>query len=127
MFLFTVPHGNRGERKNMKQFEFQPLGVELEDEISVCFEQYFKADKSSFKLTVGTPADIKAGTDAYIYGIPCDFTCFFEGKDFMDVLPGEVKLYDTDPRDAAMIMAIVANKLNKPLNELRFVSIKEVK
>ena len=40
---------------------------------------------------------------------------------------GEVKLYDTDPRDAAMIMAIVANKLGKPLNELRFRSIKEVK
>ncbi|MBQ3706247.1 MAG: OadG family protein [Clostridia bacterium] len=40
---------------------------------------------------------------------------------------GEVKIYDTDPRDAAMIMAIVANKLGKPLNELRFVSIKEVK
>ena len=40
---------------------------------------------------------------------------------------GDVKLYDTDPRDAAMIMAIVANKLHKPLNELRFVSIKEVK
>ena len=28
---------------------------------------------------------------------------------------------------AAMLMAIVANKLNKPLNELRFKSIKEVK
>ena len=40
---------------------------------------------------------------------------------------GDVKLYDTDPRDAAMIMAIVANKLDKPLNELRFRSIKEVK
>ena len=40
---------------------------------------------------------------------------------------GEVKLYDTDPRDAALIMAIVADKLQKPLNELRFVSIKEVK
>lgn len=40
---------------------------------------------------------------------------------------GEVKLYDTDPRDAAMIMAIVADKMQKPLNELRFVSIKEVK
>lgn len=40
---------------------------------------------------------------------------------------GDVKLYDTDPRDAAMIMAIVADKLQKPLNELRFVSIKEVK
>ena len=40
---------------------------------------------------------------------------------------GDVKIYDTDPRDAAMIMAIVADKLGKPLNELRFRSIKEVK
>ena len=40
---------------------------------------------------------------------------------------GDVRIYDTDPRDAAMIMAIVADKLQKPLNELRFVSIKEVK
>ena len=40
---------------------------------------------------------------------------------------GELKLYDTDPRDAAMIMAIVADTLQKPLNQLRFISIKEVK
>ena len=40
---------------------------------------------------------------------------------------GDLKLYDTDPRDAAMIMAIVADSLGKPLNELRFISIKEVK
>ena len=40
---------------------------------------------------------------------------------------GELKLYDTDPRDAAMVMAIVADALGKPLNELRFKSIKEVK
>ena len=40
---------------------------------------------------------------------------------------GDVKIYDTDPRDAAMIMAIVADKLGKPLNELRFRSIKEGK
>ncbi len=40
---------------------------------------------------------------------------------------GDIKLSDTDPRDAAMIMAIVADKLGKPLNELRFKSIKEVK
>ncbi len=39
---------------------------------------------------------------------------------------GELKLYDTDPRDAAMIMAIVADSLGKPLNELRFISIREV-
>ena len=39
---------------------------------------------------------------------------------------GELKLYGTDPRDAAMIMAIVADTLGKPLNELRFISIREV-
>ena len=40
---------------------------------------------------------------------------------------GELKLYDTDPRDAAMIMAIVADSLGRPINELRFISIKEVR
>ncbi len=40
---------------------------------------------------------------------------------------GEVKLFNVGDREAAMLMAIVANKLNKPLNELRFKSIKEVK
>lgn len=40
---------------------------------------------------------------------------------------GELKLHDVDPKAAAMIMAIVADKLDKPLNQLRFLSIKEVK
>ena len=40
---------------------------------------------------------------------------------------GGVKLYDVSERDAAMIMAIVADKMGKPLNEIRFKSIKEVK
>ena len=39
---------------------------------------------------------------------------------------GDLKLYNTDPKDAAMVMAIVADTLGKPLNELRFKSIKEV-
>ena len=40
---------------------------------------------------------------------------------------GQLKLYDTPPKTAAMLMAIVADKMGKPLNELRFISIKEVK
>ena len=40
---------------------------------------------------------------------------------------GQLKLYNVEPKTAAMIMAIVANKMGKPLNELRFISIKEVK
>ena len=39
---------------------------------------------------------------------------------------GKLKLYNVDPKTAAMIMAIVADKLQKPINELRFISIKEV-
>ena len=39
---------------------------------------------------------------------------------------GELKLYNVDERDAAMVMAIVADSLGKPLNELRFISIREV-
>lgn len=39
---------------------------------------------------------------------------------------GDLKLYGTDPRTAAMIMAIVADELQKPLNELRFLSIREI-
>ncbi len=39
---------------------------------------------------------------------------------------GSLKLYNVEPRTAAMIMAIVADKMGKPLNELRFISIKEV-
>ena len=40
---------------------------------------------------------------------------------------GQLMLHDVEPKTAAMIMAIVADKLQKPLNELRFISIKEVK
>lgn len=39
---------------------------------------------------------------------------------------GELKLINTDERDAAMIMAIVADSTGTPLNELRFKSIKKV-
>ena len=47
-----------------------------------------------------------------------------------DVAPGsagELKLHDVPPKTAAMLMAIVADKMGKPLNELRFISIKEEK
>ena len=40
---------------------------------------------------------------------------------------GQLKLHDVPPKTAAMIMAIVADTMGKPLNELRFISIKEVK
>ncbi len=39
---------------------------------------------------------------------------------------GELKLHNVEPKTAALLMAIVADKMGKPLNELRFISIKEV-
>ncbi len=38
-----------------------------------------------------------------------------------------VKLIGVSDKEAAMLMAIVANSLDKPLDNLRFISIKEVK
>ena len=40
---------------------------------------------------------------------------------------GQIALHNVSDRDAALIMAIVADKLGKPINQLRFKSIKEVK
>ena len=40
---------------------------------------------------------------------------------------GEVKRFDVPDKEAALIMAIVADQMGRPLNELRFKSIKEVK
>ena len=40
---------------------------------------------------------------------------------------GHVKLHGVPDKEAAMIMAIVADQLKKPVNELHFISIKEVK
>ena len=40
---------------------------------------------------------------------------------------GKLQLHDVEPKTAAMLMAIVANKMGKPINELRVISIKEVK
>ena len=40
---------------------------------------------------------------------------------------GECKLYNVGDREAAMLMAIVADRTGKPLNQLRFISIREVK
>lgn len=39
---------------------------------------------------------------------------------------GQLKLHNVEPKTAAMLMAIVADKMGKPINELRFLSIKEV-
>lgn len=40
---------------------------------------------------------------------------------------GEIELYGTNPREAAVVMAIIADRLGKPLEEIRFRSIREVK
>lgn len=39
---------------------------------------------------------------------------------------GDVDLYTVDDRTAAILMAIVADKMGAPLNELRFISITEI-
>lgn len=40
---------------------------------------------------------------------------------------GTILLHDVPEREAAMVMAVVAHRLGKPINQLRFKSIREVK
>ena len=72
-----------------------------------------KAAASAAKASVAAPAAAVAAAPAAPVAAPGS--------------AGPVKLYDVPPKTAAMIMAIVANQMGKPLNELRFISIKEVK
>lgn len=39
---------------------------------------------------------------------------------------GNIDLHSVEPKTAAMIMAIVADEMGAPINELRFISIKEI-
>ena len=40
---------------------------------------------------------------------------------------GKIALHDVPDKTAAMLIAIVADRTGKPLNQLRFISIREVK
>ena len=40
---------------------------------------------------------------------------------------GQIRLNGVPPKTAAMVMAIAASKTGKPINQLRFISIREVK
>ena len=49
-----------------------------------------------------------------------------EQKSAAPVYPDTVDLINVDEKTAAMIMAIVADETDIPLNELRFISIREL-
>ena len=70
---------------------------------------------SAAKASMSAPAPAAAPAAAPVAEVPAPGTA------------GQLKLHDVNPKTAAMIMAIVADKMGKPLNELRFISIKEVK
>ena len=64
--------------------------------------------------------------------------CLYDGKgkekkknvsenNFAKCSTGIVKTFDVPDKEAALLMAIVADRLRVPLGELKFISIKEVK
>ena len=74
-----------------------------------------KAEAAKANLAAAAPVPAAAAPVAEVAPQPAPGTA------------GQLKLHDVNPKTAAMIMAIVADKMGKPLNELRFISIKEVK
>ena len=83
-----------------------------------CTGAYFKSKNAKEEAAKKAVAEVKAAPVAA------------EVKADLPLAPGSaghVKLFDVPDQEAAMIMAIVADKMQKPLNELHFISIKEVK
>ena len=85
-----------------------------------CTGAYFKSKDAKAKAAADAEAAKKKATVPVVA----------ETKPELPLAPGSaghVKLFDVPDKEAAMIMAIVADKMQKPLNELHFISIKEVK
>ena len=47
-------------------------------------------------------------------------------KEYVNGSVGEIKTFNVDDRTASIAMAIVAEQTDIPLNQLKFISIKEV-
>ena len=83
-----------------------------------CTGAYFKSKNAKEEAAKKAAAEVKAAPAAA------------EVNAELPLAPGSaghVKLFDVPDKEAAMLMAIVADKMQKPLNELHFISIKEVK
>ena len=80
-------------------------------------EKAERGDSAAASLSMGSPAD--KATQGASSGVKAD-------GPKAPGSAGELKLYNTPPRTAAMLMAIVADEMKAPINELRFISIKEV-
>lgn len=90
------------------------FGISLLMIVVILMGKYFIArDKKAAAAKAATPAAAPAAAEA--------------SKPVAPGSAGALKLHDVEPKTAAMLMAIVADKMGKPLNELRFISIKEVK
>ena len=68
-----------------------------------------------------TPAEEPAAAPAAAPAAPAVKTAPAPGT------AGKIALHDVPDKTAAMLMAIVASKTGKPLNQLRFISIREIK
>ena len=92
------------------------FGLILLMAVVVALGKYFASKDAQMAATAASAA--KAAAPAPVPAAP---------KAVAPGSAGELKLHDVEPKTAAMLMAIVADKMGKPLNELRFKSIKEVK
>lgn len=82
----------------------------------------------SAKKTAEAPAEAPAPVAAApVAAAPAEPVAAPVAQDVAPGSAGQLKLHDVPPKTAAMLMAIVAEETGKPLNELRFTSIKEVK
>ncbi len=73
-----------------------PTGNILERELCNTFGRYFEKKSGAIKTSEfrwsTKEEDTKQGTDAFIYGLPVDFTCNFKNKDSMHDLKVGIRI-----------------------------------
>ena len=107
------------------------FGLILLQLVIMAMGKYFMAkDKKAAAEASMTAADMAAASPVPSVPVAAPAAAPAAPAASTDAAPGsagKLKIYDVPPKTAAMLMAIVADKMGKPLNELRFISIKEVK
>ena len=98
--------------------------------LSGCICWIVSADAGDYLIGAGFQASAKKKEAAAAAATPEPVSTPEPEEPQKPVAPGSaghVKRFDVSDKEAAMVMAVVAYQMKKPLNELRFLSIKEVK
>ena len=71
---------------------YKCYGYQFEDSIVAGLDDHFKGRRDIYQASSGTKEDLEQGVDFTLYGVPCDITYNFFGKNFTEKLERSVTI-----------------------------------